>query len=138
MHFKVFCWQHNGSLILHVVLKNQKQVSRGGEHRSPSPGNGPVVLFASFPAPLLHISEKLCFFLGAATPVIFIGSRGVKCLPLLGPIPPVVYLVLRTRGQCRLLLMFCVIEASARCLCGGQHTAAASVQRAGGSPALFC
>lgn len=90
--------------------------------------------------------KNYVFFLGATTPVIFIGnafpfkSCGVKCLPFLGPFPsPSFTWFLAIEGQCLLLLMFCVIEISVPVLLmwKPQQTAAVSVQRADRKPGFI-
>lgn len=90
--------------------------------------------------------KNYVFFLGATTPVIFIGnafpfkSCGIKCLPFLGPFPsPSFTWFSATEGQCLLLLMFCVIEISVPVLLmwEPQQTAAVSVQRADRKPGFI-
>lgn len=90
--------------------------------------------------------KNYVFFLGATTPVIFIGnafpfkSYGVKCLPFLGPFPsPSFTWFSAIEGQCLLLLMFCVIEISVPVLLmwKPQQAAAVSVQRADRKPGFI-
>lgn len=90
--------------------------------------------------------KNYVFFLGATTPVIFIGNAfpfklcGGKCLPFLGPFPsPSFTWFSAIEGQCLFLLMFCVIEISVPVLLmwEPQQTEAVPVQRADRKPGFI-